>query len=271
MMGIGNKPIDDGNYLFTKEEMENFISMEPLSNKWFRPFYGAHEFINNYSRYCLWLGDCSPSELAKMPHAMKRVENVRKFRLSSKSEGTRKIADTPRRFHVENMPDSHYILIPAHSSENRVYIPIGFMSKDVIASNACLILPNTTLYHFGILTSNVHMAWVRTVCGRLKSDYRYSSGIIYNNFPWPEPNEKQRQAIETAAQAVLDARARFPGESLAALYDPTLMPPELAKAHKALDNTVKNAYGNKGFASEAERVADLMERYRKLSGQDKEG
>jgi hypothetical protein len=266
MMGIGNKPIDNGNYLFTKEEMREFITLEPLSEKWFRPFYGALEFINNEPRYCLWLGDCPPSELNKMPYAIKRVENVRKFRLSRESEGTRKIANTPRRFHVENMPDSDYILIPAHSSENRVYIPIGFMAKNAITSNACLIVPNATLYHFGILTSNLHMTWTRTVCGRLESRYRYSAGIVYNNFPWPTPNDKQRQAVETAAQGILDARALFPNDSLARLYNPMLMPSELAKAHTTLDNAVKNAYGGKGFASEAERVADLMKRYKKLSG-----
>jgi hypothetical protein len=265
LMGIGNKPIDDGNYLFTKEEMEEFVVIEPEAVKYFRPWYGSHEFINNCPRYCLWLGDCTPTELSKMPHAMKRVDNVRKYRLASPSEGTRKIAATPRRFHVENMPDGDYLLIPSVSSENRDYIPIGFMTKDVIASNLALIVPGATLYHFGVLTSSTHMAWVRAVCGRLESRYRYSAGIVYNNFPWPEPNEKQRQAIEAAAQGVLDARDGYPGESFANLYDPNKMPSTLAKAHRALDNAVKNAYGGKGFASEAERVADLMERYRRLA------
>jgi hypothetical protein len=162
------------------------------------------------------------------------------------------------------MPNSDFLLIPRVSSENRDFIPIGFMSKDIIVSDSVLIVPDATFYHFGILTSNVHMAWVRAICGRLESRYRYSAGIVYNNFPWPTPNDKQRQAVETAAQGVLDARDKYPNENLARLYDPRLMPSELAKAHKVLDNAVKNAYGGKGFASEAERVADLMERWGKL-------
>lgn len=263
-MGIGNKPIDDGNYLFTKEEMDAFVAIEPQAEKFFRLWYGSYEFINNCPRYCLWLGDCSPSELAKMPHSMKRVENVRKYRLASTSEGTRKIADKPRRFHVENMPISDFLLVPSVSSENRSRIPIGFMPKSVMASNLVLIVPNATLYHFGILTSDIHMAWVRTVCGRLKSDYRYSAGIVYNNFPWPTSTYKQRQIIEVAARGVLNARTLYQNESLAALYNPALMPPELVNAHSTLDTAVKKAYGGKGFASEAERVADLMERYQDL-------
>jgi hypothetical protein len=265
MMGIGNKPIDGGNYLFTKEEMEAFIAIEPQAAKWFRPWLGADELIYGYRRYCLWLGDCTPSELKQMPEAMKRVEAVRQARLASKSAPTRKIADTPRRFHVENMPDGTYIAIPEISSERRKYIPIGFLTPETMCSNRLKLMPGATLYHFGILTSEIHMVWTRAVCGRLESRYCYSVGIVYNNFPWPKPNDKQRQAIETAAQGVLDARALFPNESLATLYNPTLMPPELAKAHKSLDNAVKTAYGSK-FASEAERVADLMERYRALVG-----
>ncbi|MCL2083014.1 MAG: N-6 DNA methylase [Oscillospiraceae bacterium] len=262
LMGIGNKPIDGGNYLFSKEEMEAFVGIEPQSEKWFRQWYGSYEFINNCPRYCLWLGDCPPSELKQMPEAMKRVEAVRQFRLESKSEGTRKIADTPRRFHVENMPDSDFLIIPRVSSENRMYIPIGFMDSSIIASDSALVVSNATLYHFGVLTSSTHMAWTRAVCGRIKSDYRYSAGIVYNNFPWPEASDKQRQAVEAAAQGVLDARNKFLStDSYATLYDPRLMPDELAKAHRTLDTAVKNAYGGKGFVSEAERVADLMERY----------
>ena len=185
-MGIGNKPIDGGNYLFLKEEMEDFVKKEPLSAKYFRPWYGAEEFINGKERFCLWLGDCSQAELFKMPECLKRVQAVRDFRLASKSEGTRKIAAKPTRFHVENMPKGNYLLVPSVSSERRQYVPIGFMSAETIASNLVLIIPSATLYHFGVLTSSVHMAWMRVVAGRLKSDYRYSANIVYNNFPWPE-------------------------------------------------------------------------------------
>ncbi|MDY2943248.1 MAG: type IIL restriction-modification enzyme MmeI, partial [Paludibacteraceae bacterium] len=184
-IGIGNKPIDGGNYLFLPEEKEEFIRKEPKSASYFRPWYGSDEFINNRPRFCLWLGGCSPAELRSMPECLKRVENVRNFRLASKSEGTRKIADKPTHFHVENMPSGSYIIIPETSSERRRYVPMGFMTPDVLCSNAVRLIPNATLYHFGVLTSNVHMAWMRAVCGRLEMRYRYSKDIVYNNFPWP--------------------------------------------------------------------------------------
>lgn len=200
-----------------------------------------------------------------MPLSMERVENVRTFRLRSKSEGTRKLADRPTRFHVENMPERFYIVVPEVSSERRRYVPIGYMDNSVLCSNLVKIIPDATLYHFGILTSNVHMAWMRTVCGRLKSDYRYSKDIVYNNFPWPTPTDAQKQAIEQTAQAILDARAKYPDASLADLYDETTMPPELRKAHQANDRAVMAAYGFDTKISEAECVAKLMERYRQLS------
>ena len=265
-MGIGNKPIDGGQYLFTEEEKAEFLEKEPGAAKFFRPWVGSHEFINGCRRWCLWLGDAAPSELKGLPESMKRVDAVRKLRLASGSAPTRKIADTPRRFHVENMPGGDYLLIPRVSSENRAHIPIGFMPKDAIASDSALIVPGATLYHFGILTSNIHMAWVRAVCGRLKSDYRYSAGVVYNNFPWPSPDGKQKEAITKAAEAVLAARALYPDESLAALYDPARMPAELARAHRELDRAAARAYGGKGYPTEAERVADLMGRYLELAG-----
>jgi hypothetical protein len=271
-IGIGNKPIDDGNYLFTKEEMEEFIKLEPKSEQYFRPWYGAVEFIQQKPRYCLWLGECSPSELRSMPHCMERVKNVREFRLASKSEGTRKIADSPTRFHVENMPESSYIVIPLHSSENRKYIPMGFLSPDNLCSNAVELLSNVSLYHFGILTSNVHMAWMRTVCGRLKSDYRYSKDIVYNNFPWPTPTPDQKAQIEQTAQGILDARALYPDASLADLYDPLTMPPELRKAHSRNDVAVMKAYGfSVKDTSEADCVATLMRMYQELTEVEKAG
>ena len=185
-IGIGNKPIDGGNYLFTEDEMRDFIKKEPASVKWFKPWYGSQEFINRKPRYCLWLGNCPPNELRKMPECMKRIQAVRDFRLASKSVGTRKLAEKPTRFHVENMPKGKYIVIPRVSSERRRYVPIGFMTPDILCSDAVHIISNATLYHFGVLTSNVHMAWMRAVCGRLKSDYRYSKDVVYNNFPWPK-------------------------------------------------------------------------------------
>ncbi len=184
-IGIGNKPIDGGNYLFTKEQMEDFCKVEPKAAQYFKLWYGSEEFIHQKPRYCLWLGDCTPAELRQMPHCLKRVEAVRNLRLSSSSAGTRKLADRPTRFHVENMPSSNFIIIPSVSSEKRRYVPMGFMTPDALASNLVLIIPDATLYHFGVLESNVHMAWMRAVCGRLKSDYRYSKDVVYNNFPWP--------------------------------------------------------------------------------------
>lgn len=264
-IGIGNKPIDGGNYLFTKEEMEQFINDEPQSQQYFKPWYGSQEFINRCPRYCLWLGDCSPNELRKMPACMRRVEAVREMRLSSKSAGTVKLADKPTRFHVENMPTGTYVVIPEVSSERRKYIPMGFMTPDILCSNLVKIVPDATLYHFGILTSNVHMAWMRAVCGRLKSDYRYSKDIVYNNFPWPTPTEAQKAKIEQTAQAILDARAMYPDCSLADLYDEVTMPPELRRAHQANDKAVMQAYGFWGkLNTETACVAELMKMYQEL-------
>lgn len=271
-MGIGNKPIDGGFYLFEKDEMEDFIKREPLSQSYFREWYGAKEFINRQPRYCLWLGEASPAQLRAMPLALKRVEAVRDYRLASPSAGTRKIAEKPTRFHVENMPATEFLLVPRVSSENRRYVPIGFMSPDKIASDAIQIIPNASLYHFGILTSNVHMAWMRTVAGRLKSDYRYSAKIVYNNFPWPEVTKEQKEKISQTAQAILDARALYPDSSLADLYDELTMPPELRKAHQANDKAVMQAYGmtkevdgKKTWLTESETVARLFQIYEELT------
>ncbi len=265
-IGIGNKPIDGGNYLFTKEEMDAFIQKEPQSKQYFRPWYGSQEFINRCPRYCLWLGDCSPSELRKMPECLKRVEAVRELRLASKSAGTVKLADRPTRFHVENMPHDRYILMPKVSSEKRRYIPMGFMNSDTLCSDLVFIIPDATLYHLGILTSNVHMAWMRAVCGRLKSDYRYSKDVVYNNFPWPTPTDEQKARIEQTAQAILDARELYPDCSLADLYDEATMPPELRKAHQQNDKAVMQAYGFWGkLNSESACVAELMRMYQGLT------
>ena len=264
-IGIGNKPIDGGFYLFTEEEKNEFIKKEPQAEKWFRPWIGSHEFINRYFRYCLWLGECPPNELRKMPECLKRVQAVRDYRLSSPSAGTVKLADTPTRFHVENMPKGNYIVVPEVSSERRKYIPMGFLDPYVLSSNLVKVIPNAEIYHFGVLTSNVHMAWVRAVCGRLKSDYRYSKDIVYNNFPWCNPTAEQKKKIEETAQAILDARALYPDCSLADLYDEVAMPPELRKAHQANDKAVMQAYGFWGkLNTESACVAELMKLYQKL-------
>lgn len=266
-IGIGNKPIDGGFYLFEKEEMEEFIKKEPSSKKYFRPWYGSREFINQKPRYCLWLGECTPAELKAMPHCMERVKAVREYRLASPSPGTVKLADKPTRFHVENMPSGRYIVIPQVSSERRRYIPMGYMDNSVLCSDKVRILPNGNLYEFGILESNVHMAWVRATCCRLKSDYSYTVNDVYNNFIWPAPTEQQKAKIEQTAQAILDARALYPDSSLADLYDELTMPPELRKAHQANDRAVMDAYGFiKGTAartSESACVTELMKLYQK--------
>ena len=265
-IGIGNKPIDGGHYLFKPEERDEFLKREPAAAPYFRRWLGADEFLNGYDRWYLWLGDCPPDVLKQMPEAMKRVEAVRRYRLNSKSAPTRKLAAAPTRFHVQNMPDSDYLLIPSVSSERRTYIPMGFMSPSVITSNLCLMIPAATLYHFGVLSSAMHMAWTRTVCGRLESRYRYSAGIVYNNFPWPQTQtDKQKQAIENAAQAVLDARAKFPNASLADLYDPLTMPAGLTKAHQKLDAAVDAAYAKRKFTGDSDRVAFLFELYRQIT------
>lgn len=269
-IGIGNKPIDNTNYLFKKDEMIEFIAKEPDSEKLFKKFYGAYEFINRKPRYCLWLGDCTPDELKKMPNALNRVEAVRQFRLESKSPGTVKLADRPTRFHVENMPSDSYILIPRVSSERRPYIPMGFMTPDELTSDSVLIMPNANIYHLGVLTSNVHMAWMRTVAGRLKSDYRYSKDIVYNNFIWPDPTPEQKAKIEKTAQGILDARELYPDSSLAVLYDEVTMPIELRRAHRFNDAAVMEAYGfDHRTMTESECVAELMKLYqRKIADQE---
>lgn len=264
-IGIGNQPIDNGNYLFDKDEMESFVSNEPASQVYFHEWYGAQEFINRKPRYCLWLGDCSPSVLRKLPLCMKRIAAVREYRLASTRANTRKLADNPTRFQTENMPKGNYIVIPEVSSERRRYIPMGFMNPEALSSNLVKIMPDATLYHFGVLESNVHMAWMRTVCGRLEMRYRYSKDIVYNNFPWPEPTDAQRAKIEQTAQAILDARALYPDASLADLYDDLTMPPELRKAHHQNDRAVWEAYGKAwDIGKESDCVAELMRRYQTM-------
>lgn len=268
-ISMGNQPIDDGNYIFTEEEMIQFVNIEPTAKPYFHKWYGAQEFLHRSPRYCLWLGDCSPHELMKMPHCLKLIDNVRSYRLRSRRTSTKKLADTPTHFQSENMPKGNYIVIPEVSSEKRRYIPIGYMNDSILCSNKLRLMPNSGLYEFGILESNVHMSWMRCVCGRLKSDYDYSIKIVYNNFPWPNPTDKQKVIIEKTAQGILDARALYPDSSLADLYDELTMPPELRKAHRANDKAVMQAYGFWGkLNSESECVAELMKMYEQLVAKD---
>ena len=269
LIQIGSQPIDDGNYLFDKEAMESFIEKEPKAKPYFHLWYGSREFINRSPRYCLFLGNCSPAELRKMPECMKRVEAVRAFRAKSNRASTVKAAETPTRFGSTAIPQHDYIIVPKVSSENRRYVPMGFLTPDVLCSDLVFLIPNAELYHLGILTSNVHMAWMRAVCGRLKSDYRYSKDVVYNNFPWPNPTDAQKAKIEQTAQAILDARALYPDASLADLYDELTMPPELRKAHQQNDRAVMAAYGFpvKDF-TESDCVAALMKMYQELTAKE---
>ncbi len=292
----GNKPTDGGSLLFDdEEELQTFLKKEAGAKRWIRPYMGGEDFIKNKKRWCLWLKNITPPELDTLPEVKQRVESVRKMRLESKAEATRKKANTPHVFAQVAQPETDYIAIPEVSSERRRYIPIAFISREVIASNTIQFIPSDDLFLFGVLTSEMHMAWMRYVCGRLKSDYRYSNSIVYNNFPFPtEVGPAQRAAVEAAAQAVLDVRARYQtppsagddphlttfqklsnvippklsaGRSLADLYDPNKMPADLLAAHQTLDRAVDAAYGlKKPFATEAKRVAWLFERYGKLVG-----
>ena len=265
-MRFGSMPRDGGGFILTDEEREELIINEPLAEKWVHPYIGAYEFINNKTRWCLWLVDANPAEIKKCPTVMKRVQRVQEFRANSVASGTRKFAATPTLFCQIAQPDTEYIVVPKVSSERRKYVPMGFLPKEVIASDLVFLIPNATLFNFGVLTSNVHMAWMRAVCGRLKSDYRYAKDIVYNNFPWPAPTDEQRKKIEQTAQAILDARALYPDCSLADLYDEVTMPPELRKAHQQNDKAVMQAYGFWGkLNTETECVAELMKMYQKLT------
>ena len=265
-MVYGNKPTDGGFLFLSPEERDELLKREPGTEKFIRQIYGATEYINNKARYCLWLVGASPSELRKSPFIMERVEQVRQFRLNSTKAATQRSADTPTLFQEIRHPDSEYIIIPRHSSETRRYIPFGFVQPQIVVNDAVQIIPDAKIYHFGIMMSNVHMAWTRAVCGRIKSDYRYSKDVVYNNFPWPTPTDTQKTKIEQTAQAILDARARYPESSLADLYDELTMPPELRKAHQDNDRAVMQAYGfSVRDMTESICVAELMRMYQSLT------
>jgi hypothetical protein len=267
-IGIGNKPIDGGHYLFTPEEKREFLKQEPDAKKYFRRWVGSEEFINGIERWCLWLGDVDQATLRTMPAVMRRVRAVEELRLASKSKPTRALAARPTRFHVENMPRGKYLVLPEVSSEKRDYIPMGFLTAETLCSNLVKIFPNATVYDFGILTSAMHMAWMRQVCGRLKSDYRYSSKLVYNNYPWPvEATPAQKARVAECAQAVLDAREPFlkRGNTFADIYDRLVTPLALVKAHGVLNRAVERCYRKEPFASDFDRAGFLFQLYEKLT------
>ncbi len=264
-MVYGSKPTDGGNLLLSIEDKDALLAEEPTAAKWIRPFLGAEEFLNGLERFCLWLVDCPPDALRKLPVVLRRVDAVRAMRALSPKASTREKAQTPAIFAELRQPSSLYLAVPEVSSENRRFLPIGYLGPEVIASNKLYAVANASIYHFGVLTSGMHNAWMRAVCGRLESRYQYSASIVYNTFPWPEPTNKERAAIEASAQGVLDARAAHPGASLADLYDPLTMPPDLVKAHQILDRAVDAAYGYKGTATDAAHVAFLFGLYQQLT------
>lgn len=265
-ISFGSMPNDGGNFLLTDIEKKEFLEIEPKAEQYIKPLISAHEFLNGHNRWCLWLKDANPSSLKELKEVSKRIEKVKKLREESSRLATQKLALFPTLFGEDRQPNDEYILIPRHSSENRKYIPLGFFDNKSIASDSCLAIADASLFHFGVLMSKIHLAWVKTTCGRIKSDYRYSNEIVYNNFPWPEnPSDKQIKAIEEKAQKVLDARAEFPNNSLADLYSPLTMPPALIKAHNELDKAVDTAYSKQNFTSEAKRMEFLFELYEKYT------
>ena len=264
-MVLGNKPADGGNLILSPQEKKDILKKEPNLRQYIRKYMGSVEFINSKERYCLWLKDVSPSVIRKSAILRKRVEAVREMRLNSSAAPTREKADTPQLFFFVSQPETNYLLVPSTSSQNRRYVPIGFLASDIIASNAATIVPNATLYHFGVLTSNMHMAWLRTVGGRLKSDYRYSNSVVYNTFPWPEASEEQIYQIECTADSILKARANHPECTLADMYDSIVMPNDLRRAHQLNDKAVMKAYGFNTKMTESECVAELMKRYQQLT------
>jgi len=262
----GSMANDGGNLLLSDEEKNNIGLKEPDAIDIIRPFLGSHEFINGIKRWCIWLKDVPPNKYSKLKEIVNRVQSVKEYRLKSTRPTTKKLADFPMLFGEIRQPSSDYLLVPGVSSENRKYIPIGFLSKEVIASDLARTIPDATLYLFGVITSQMHMTWVRYVCGRLKSDFRYSNSLVYNNFPFPEnPTDKQKEVVEKAAQAVLDARVQFPNSSLADLYDPNTMPPALVKAHQQLDKAVDLCYRSQPFPNETKRIEFLFDLYDKYT------
>jgi hypothetical protein len=265
-INYGSMAIDDGHLILEEADYKSLLKEYPASSAWIRPYMGGEELLNGTKRWCLWLENITPQELRQIPPIMERVERVKQFRTASRRATTVELAKYPSLFGERRQPKGRYMAIPKVSSENRVYLPIAMLRPNVIANGSLLVIPDPHIYSFGVLCSQMHMAWMRYVAGRMKSDYQYSNQIVYNNYPWPsDPTERQRTAIEETAQAVLDVRATHTDASLADLYDPVAMPPDLRKAHQSLDKAVDAAYGKKNFASDAERVAFLFELYHKYT------
>ena len=262
----GNKPTDGGHLIIEEQDRKEFLQTNPEAKKFIRPLLCAEEYLHSIPRWCLWLVDALPSDIRSISGIKKRVEAVRDFRLASKKGPTRTMASQPTLFAEIRQPKARFMVIPQHTSQLRRYVPFGYFSPNHIVHNSCSAIPDATLYHFGVLSSEMHMAWVRTVCGRIKSDYRYSTNLVYNNYPWPEKaTDKQRAAVEAAAQAVLDARAQYPTSMLADLYDPLTMPAPLLKAHQQLDRAVDRCYRPEPFPSDRHRVEYLFALYEQFT------
>ena len=256
----GSQATDGGNFLFQADEMKEFIVKEPLSEKYFRPWIGAHELVNGYHRYCLYLADCSPADLRKMPYVLERIVGVREMRLKSKKKATQKWAEFPTRFTEDRTTEGNILVIPRVTSENRRYIPMGYYEYPTICSDRVFQAVDASIYLFGILNSTMHIAWTRTVGGRLKSDFNYSNTLVYNNFIFPKPTDKQKDDIEKKAQRILNVRGKYASNTLADLYDPLATSPDLLKAHHDLDKSVEKVYG-RTFKTDEDRVAFLFEKY----------
>lgn len=260
----GCQPTDGGNLIIEADEYKDFIKKEPKAKPYIKKLIGAREFLQNKDRYCLWLVNISPSELKSMPLVLDRVRKCKEMRLAAKDPGTRKLAERPTEFR-ETYNYENYLVVPKLTTPDKKYIPMGFFGKDVISTDLNYITENANLYHFGILESNVHMSWMRVVCGRMGNAYRYSAGVVYNNFPWPTSSDLQIERITKTAQSILDARELYPNSSLADLYDELIMPSELRKAHQENDKAVMEAYGfDWRIMSESECVAELMKMYQDL-------
>jgi hypothetical protein len=265
-MQFGNMPNDDGNLLLTDEEKRQFLRLEPGARTLVRPLLSAQEYLHGANRWCLWLRHVSPQKISQFDEVRRRVKAVRDYRAASKRAATRELAKCPALFGEIRQPSTRFVLVPCHSSETRRYIPLGYFEPEYVPKNSCVFMEEATLYHFGVLSSEMHMAWVRQVCGRLESRYRYSNKLVYNNYPWPVAvTDNRRAAVKAAAQAVLDARVRYPALTLADLYDPLLMPAPLLKAHQSLDRAVDRCYRPEPFHTDRQRVEYLFALYEKIT------
>jgi hypothetical protein len=264
-MNFGNIALDSGYLIFSKSEKEEFISLEPTSEKWFKKLLGATELLYNQTRWCLWLKDILPNELRAMPYVIERMKKVKEARLKAKDKGTQRLAERPHQFRDLNNPE-HYIAIPITTGESRIYIPLVYANEDLIPAVTVQSIPDADLYHFGVLSSEMHMSWVRYTCGRLESRFRYSKDIVYNNFPWPlEPKDRIIEKVKEKAQKVIEIREKYPDSSLADLYDPLTMPTDLLKAHKELDKAVDQCYRSQPFQTESARLEFLFDLYKKYT------